>query len=161
MLRLLGRARIRWIQRAITFMRWSRVLAYGSIALAGVSSLIYPPPAIANASAGTQAIELVWAAVMVVSAGFCAWGAAREHWIGEFIGLLPLGLVAAGFGVTSLARGTVGWSGGMFLLGFFWILMSRWQEVALLRAEAERQAKVRNGNGHAREGADPTVKGGA
>jgi hypothetical protein len=54
------------------------------------------------------------------------------------VGLIPLSLVAAVFGVSAFSRGTVGWAGGFFLIGFAWLLAARWQEVALLRREAER-----------------------
>jgi hypothetical protein len=62
--------------------------------------------------------------------------------------LIPLAFVAFAFGVAAISRGAVGFAGGLFLIGFFWLLVSRWQEVALLRIEADREAKIRtNGEG--------------
>jgi hypothetical protein len=135
---ILRRARRHWVARAITWLRWSRVLAYAAVSLAGLLSILRPPPSIANASDSGRLIELVWAGMMMISAAFCAWGAARERWVGEYIGLIPLASVAAVFGISAMSRGVGGWAGGFFLIGFFWILVSRWQEVALLRVESDR-----------------------
>lgn len=153
---MFGGFRRGWVRRALKFMRWSRVAAYVMIASAGVASLAFPPASIESASDNTRFLQLSWAGLMALSAGFCAWGAARDRWVGEWIGLVPLSLVAAAFGISALARGTSGWSGGLFLFGFFWILVSRWQEVALLRSEADRQARI-GGNG---EGGIPQRRGG-
>lgn len=138
---ILRRVRRGWLRRAITLLRWSRVLAYTAVALAGLLSILSPPASIANATDTARTIQLTWAGLMAVSATFCAWGALRERWVGEYIGLIPLASVAAVFGISAMARGTSGWAGGFFLVGFFWILVSRWQEVALLKTEAERLRK--------------------
>lgn len=139
----LGRIRQGWLRRVIQIMRVSRVAAYTMLGLAGMASVIYPPASIQQASDGARITQLVWAGVMAVAATFCAWGVARDRWVGEYIGLIPLSLVAAAFAVSALSRGQTGWSGGLFLLGFFGILFSRWQEVALLRFEADREARQR------------------
>jgi hypothetical protein len=139
------RIRHGWIRRAVTLVRWSRVMAYAAICLAGVFAILRAPASVAVATGPGWMIQLLWAILMTISAAFCAWGAARDHWIGEYIGLVPLAAVAAAFGVSALTRGQTGMAGGMFLIGFFWLLVSRWQEVALLRIEADRQAQLRNG----------------
>jgi hypothetical protein len=126
----------------LRILRWSRVAAYMLVALAGAISVVLPPASVAQATGGYRLVQLVWAGLMAVAAGFCAWGAATDRWVGEYVGLIPLAAVAAVFGISSLARGHVGWPGGLFLLGFFLILVSRWQEVALLRAEAERLTRA-------------------
>jgi hypothetical protein len=145
-------ARQTWIVRAIALLRWSRVLAYTAVSLAGVLSILRPPPSIANATGTGKLLELVWAGMMAISAAFCAWGAARDRWVGEYIGLIPLASVAAVFGISAMSRGVGGWAGGFFLIGFFWILVSRWQEVALLRIEFDRMRRT---------GRDPSSGGGS
>jgi hypothetical protein len=136
-----------WLRRAVRFLRFSRVAAYLALACSGVAATLWPPASIAEASDGQQLLSIVWALLMTTAALFCAWGAARDRWVGEYIGLVPLAFVAAAFGVSAMARGRVGWAGGLFLIGFFWILVARWQEVTLLRVEADRQARDRKGEG--------------
>lgn len=133
-----------WISRAVEIMRLTRVIAYVLIALAGGASILWPPLSVTQASEG-RPVAYVWAGLMAVSGLFCAAGAATDRWIGEYVGLVPLSLVAAIFGVSALSRGNVSWAGGLFLLGFFWILIARWQEVALIRVEADRTARERSG----------------
>lgn len=130
--------RIGWLSTVVQLLRLSRAFAYMAIALAGAISVMTPPPSIASATGSGHTLQLVWAGLMAVSAAFCAWGALLERWVGEYVGLIPLASVAAVFGVSALSRGIGGWASGFFLIGFFWILVSRWQEVALLRVEAER-----------------------
>lgn len=148
---ILRRARRRWFGRAFTILRWSRALAYSAISLAGLLSIIKPPPSVANATGTGHYLALTWASMMTISAAFCAWGSTRGRWVGEYIGLIPLSAVAAVFGISSLSRGATGWAGGFFLIGFFWILISRWQEVVLLKVESE----------HLRRTEDPGSDGGS
>ena len=75
----------------------------------------------------------------MLSAALCAAGAVLGRWPGEYAGLWPLAMVAAAFGIAALARGSASIAGGLFLIGFFWMLISRWQEVALLRIESVRR----------------------
>jgi hypothetical protein len=135
-----SRLRRRWLHSAFRFMRWSRVLAYAAIAVAGMVAVFLPPRTVEEATGNGTTVQIVWAALMSVAAAFCTWGAATDRWVGEYVGLIPLAAVAAVFGISAMSRGGGGWAGGIFLVGFFWILVSRWQEVALIKAEAERQA---------------------
>lgn len=144
---LLRQLRRSWLRRAMRFMRWSRVVAYLCITVAGLAAVFRSPASIEQATGDGHTVQVVWAVLMATSALFCAYGAAADRWVGEYIGLIPLASVAAAFGVAALSRGQVGWAGGFFLFGFFWLLVSRWQEVALLRIEADRQATTRRTNG--------------
>jgi hypothetical protein len=146
------RVRRRWLTRAILILRWSRGLAYLLIAGAGVSAILSPPASVATAANG-RLVTFVWAGLMAVSAAACALGAFTDRWVGEYVGLIPLSLVAAVFGLSALSRGQASLSGGLFLLGFFWILISRWQEVALLRVESER--RLRSLRERTRDGSRP------
>jgi hypothetical protein len=131
-----------WLERAVTVLRWSRAAGYSLVAFSGGWSVIRPPTSIANAS-GYHYVTLVWAAVMTASGMLCAVGAASGRWVGEYAGLWPMAFVAAAFGVAAVSRGSASVAGGLFLLGFFWILVSRWQEVALLRIESIRRRQER------------------
>lgn len=133
-----------WLSRAVVILRWSRALGYALVALAGVLSIAHPPVSV-QAAAGHHVVTYVWAAVMAIAAGLCAVGAITGRWVGEYIGLVPLCLVSAAFGVAALARGSNSLAGGLFLLGFFGILLARWQEVALLRVESVRRQHEREG----------------
>jgi hypothetical protein len=127
-----------WLSRAVTILRWTRASGYALIALTGVAAIVNPPPSVANAT-GSHLITYVWAGVMACSAGLCAAGAVLGQWPGEYAGLWPLAMVAAVFGISALARGSASVAGGLFLIGFFWMLVARWQEVALLRIESVRR----------------------
>jgi hypothetical protein len=131
-----------WLERAVILLRWSRAAGYALIAAAGAWSLAQPPASVTSAS-GHHIVTYVWASVMAVSGVSCAVGAAAGRWPGEYAGLWPLAFVAAAFGISAIARGQGSIAGGLFLLGFFWILVSRWQEVALLRIESVRRQQER------------------
>lgn len=129
-----------WIRHAISAIRWSRIVAYIAIAGSGVAAVVSPPASVA-AAAHHGLVVYAWAILLALSSAACALGAVTDRWVGEYIGLVPLALSAAVFAFSSLARGAPGIAGGAFLFGFFWILASRWQEVALLRIESTRRAR--------------------
>ena len=140
---ILDIVRKHWLERAVIWLRWSRAAGYTLVALAGAWSLVEPPVSVSNATGHHVLVTYVWASVMAVSGISCAVGAASGRWPGEYAGLWPLAFVAAAFGISALARGSASIAGGLFLLGFFWILVSRWQEVALLRIESVRRQQER------------------
>ena len=127
-----------WLTRVYLFLRMSRTVGYLLVAAAGAWSIVSPPRSVSDA-ANSHFVAYVWASVMVVSALLCAVGSASGRWVGEYMGLIALACVSSVFGLSALARGGVSISGGLFLEGFFWILISRWQEVALLRIESVRR----------------------
>lgn len=132
--------RRRWLRNALAVIRWSRILAYIGLAVSGAASLAHPPASV-QASAGFQVTIYVWASVLCLSSIICMIGAITDRWVGEYMGLVPLGLSALVFAVSAMSRGVSGVAGGAFLFGFFWFLASRWQEVALLRVESVRRAE--------------------
>lgn len=153
---ILRRIRTAWLRRVVTLLRWSRFTAYTSISLAGAAAMIWPPQSIRAATdSDGLPTAYAWAGVLVVSAAFCAYGAFADRWIGEHIGLIPLGLMVMVFAGSALARGPMSWSGGLFLFGFFWGLVARWQEVTLIRIEAERAARDRARTARRLVGGDP------
>lgn len=126
-----------WLDRAVVILRWTRAIGYALIALTGVAAIVHPPASVTTAT-GYHLTTYVWAGVMACSAALCALGAVRGQWPGEYAGLWPLAMVAAVFGISALSRGSASIAGGLFLIGFFWMLVARWQEVALLRIESVR-----------------------
>lgn len=143
---------VKWVRRGFVtrarlLLRWSRTVGYMLVAAAGIVSIIRPPVSVTAAS-GDHTITYIWAGVMTIAAILCAVGALTGRWVGEYAGLVPLCFVAAVFGISALARGGPSLAGGLFLLGFFWVLLSRWQEVALLRVESLRRHRE---NGHPME----------
>lgn len=127
-----------WLVRAITILRWTRATGYILVSLTGLAAIVNPPASV-TAAAGHHLVTYVWAGVMAISAALCAVGAIAGAWPGEYAGLWPLAMVAAVFGISALSRGSASLAGGLFLLGFFWMLVARWQEVALLRVESVRR----------------------
>jgi hypothetical protein len=121
---------------------WTRFVGYTLITLAGIAAIVYPPPAV-RTTAGDHSATLAWAGLMALSAAACAVGAALNSWVGEYIGLIPLGATLLIFAVSALTRGTSAWSGGLFLLAFLVAFMARWQEVALQRYDAQKAAPDR------------------
>ncbi len=134
-----------WLGRHPGTIRWSRTLAYAGIAASGVAAILKPPTSVEDAA--PSLVVSVWALLLAVSAAICAVGSAMDRWVGEYIGLVPLGTTAMVFSLSVLGRGWPGAAGGAFLFGVFWLLASRWQEVALLRTESTRHAKELSDDG--------------
>ena len=132
------RIKRRWYPRAVTFLRMTRLAGYACVAVAGFWAVFLPPISVQGATNGVRLLSLVWAGVLGLSSAICALGVALNRWVGEWIGLIPLALVTAAFGLSALSRGSVSVAGGVYLLGVFWLFASRWQEVALLKVEADR-----------------------
>lgn len=123
--------------------RAARLVGYALMGLAGVAAMVWPAPAVQEATAPTGgALAYVWAALLVVGGVTSAAGAASDRWLGEYAGLWPLVATFAVFGLSALAseRGFVAVAGGLALLAIAALLHARWQDVALIRREADRQA---------------------
>lgn len=127
--------------------RWIWLLVHLFIALAGLTAVIYPPQSVQDTSGHSYA-TLAWATLMAISAAVCMAGTIRDSWVGEYIGLIPLGSTVLVFAVSALTRSHTSWAGGLFLIAFFSILLARWVEVALQRHDA-LAASNRNKSGGA------------
>jgi hypothetical protein len=135
---VLRRIRRKWIRNSITVIRLSRAVTYVLISLSGLLAIIIPPASVRAATEGSGLVVYAWAGLLALSAAICAAGTITGRWLGEYIGLIPLAFSCAAFALSALARGASALSGGFFLLGFFAMLLSRWQEVALVRIAADR-----------------------
>lgn len=122
--------------------RYGRLAGYLLIAITGAAAMLWPPPSVTHAT--SVPLTFVWAWFLVVGGIASASGAATDLWLGEYVGLWPLIVATAVFGISSLATGhwyTV--AGGCFLLAVASWLWARWQDVAVLRREATRLAQNR------------------
>jgi hypothetical protein len=130
------------VPRFATALHWTRLAAYVLLAASGIFSVVRPPVAVAAAASHTIG-PTAWAILLSASSLCCAYGAATDKWIGEYVGLAPLGFSVAAFSVAAFARGGPSLAGGLFLSGFFFFLITRWQEVTILRIKAQYEAEER------------------
>lgn len=122
--------------------RAARLTGYVLMGLAGVAAMVWPAPAVQAATAPTAGVlAYIWAGMLIVGGVTSAAGAATDRWIGEYTGLWPLVATFTVYGLAALAgRGPVAVAGGLALLSIAVLLHARWQDVALIRREADRQA---------------------
>lgn len=123
--------------------RAARLVGYSLMCVAGVASMVWPAPAVQEATAPTAgALAYIWAGLLIVGGGTSAAGAASDRWLGEYAGLWPLIMVFLVFGLAAFAssRGLVAVAGGFALLSIAALQLARWHDVAIIRREADRQA---------------------
>lgn len=120
--------------------RASRLLGYVLIALCGAAAVVWHPASVSQAARGP--LFYVWALFLIVGGVVSAIGAGLDMWFGEYVGLWPIIASSTIFGLSALATGR--WqavAGGCFLLAVTCWLFARWQEVAVLRREADRDVQ--------------------
>jgi hypothetical protein len=85
----------------------------------------------------------MWAVLLAIGGLCSAVGAFTDRWLGEYAGLWPLVTTFLVYGLAAFAagRGPVSYAGGFALLSIAALLYARWQDVALIRREAVRQAE--------------------
>ena len=130
-----------WAPRFAVALHWTRFGAYVLLSAAGIWSIVAPPVSVA--ATGTHRSSVAWAILLTGSSLWCAYGALTGKWIGEYVGLVPLGAAALAFALSAMARGGPSIAGGLFLLGFAFIVVTRWQEVTILRIKAQQEALER------------------
>jgi hypothetical protein len=117
-----------------------RVLGYLAMAVAGLAAIMWPPPSVQHAA--NRWLAYVWAAFLLLGGVACAVGDALDVWIGEYVGLVPLGLAWTIFGVSAAAtRRPTAVAGAAALLAVALLLGARWRDVSALRREATRQVR--------------------
>ncbi len=119
------------------------VAAYVMLAACGAASMVWPSPSV-EASGRTWAF--VWSAMLVVGGVPAALGAARNRWVGEWVGLPPLVAVWAVYGIAAAAMGLrtgtpARIAPALALLAVAAVLFWRWQNVALDRDAARAAAR--------------------
>ncbi len=124
--------------------RPARAAAFAMMAAGGAAAMIWPPPAVQTATSPVYALAQVWAALLVLGGTCSAVGAATDRWLGEYAGLWPLIVVFTVYGLAAFTsgRGLVALAGGFVLTAVAGILFARWQDVALIRREAGREAST-------------------
>lgn len=128
--------------------RWSRVVGYSLMALAGVFAIAVPAPSVQEAAESARYLAMVWAIMLVVGGVASAIGAALDRWLGEYAGLWPLittFLVYAVSIAVTAARNPPAWAGAALLGSIAFLLLSRWRDVAAVRHHALRHTSVHSG----------------
>lgn len=120
-----------------------RAAAFSLLAAGGIAAMVWPPPAVQAATSPVYALAYLWATLLVIGGIASALGAATDRWLGEYVGLWPLIMVFAIYGLSAFAssRGLVAVAGGCVLTAVAALLLARWQDVALIRREAAHAAR--------------------
>lgn len=125
--------------------RGARTVGYSLMAATGTAAIIWPVPAVRDATSPAAAggLMYVWAGMMIVGGVSSALGAATDRWIGEYVGLYPLMATFTVFGLAAFAssRGPAAYASGLCLLGIVALLAGRLRDTDLVRQEAHRQAR--------------------
>ena len=131
---------------SVSVRRWTRVISYTLMAVAGVAALVWPAPSV-RAAAGTAAIlAYLWAALLVIGGTTAAVGAAAGRWLGEYAGLWPLIVTWAVYCLAAAATGRATAIAASCALGSIaFLLLSRWRDVAQIRREAARYHAEQHG----------------
>lgn len=118
--------------------RLVRVIGYTMMAAAGGVAFAIP---INSIKASTGWLVYVWATFLLVGGIACGLGAFTDRWLGELLGLpLVSSAWAVYFVVLILARTASGAAAGLAFGAVAAILWARWQDVSMIRQEADRAA---------------------
>lgn len=119
--------------------RWTRVLSYTLMALAGLAAVLWPAPSVRAATGPVAGLVYLWAALLILGGVTSAAGAAADRWLGEYAGLWPLIVTFAVYGLAAGASGRVTSLAAACALGSIaFLLLARWRDVASVRREAVR-----------------------
>lgn len=122
--------------------RWTRVVGYVLMAVAGSTAIAWPSPSVRAAAGAASYLTIAWAVMLVVGGIASAVGAALDRWLGEYTGLWPLIVTFTIYALTIAANGHLyGIAGAALLASIAFLLLSRWRDVAALRQYSRR-------NGH-------------
>jgi hypothetical protein len=115
-----------------------RVTGYLMMAAGGGVAFAIP---VSSIKASTGPLVFVWATFLLIGGALCAYGSVTGRWIGELIGL-PL--ISSAFGVyfvvLALSRTVSGAAAALAFGAIALILLGRWQDVSMIRQEADRAA---------------------
>src|SRR5258706_15810345 len=75
---------------SVAVRRWTRVVGYALMAVAGIAAMVWPAPAVRAATNPLAILAYLWAALLVIGGLSSAIGAAADRWLGEYAGLWPL-----------------------------------------------------------------------
>jgi hypothetical protein len=96
---------------------------------------------VSSIQAATGWLVYLWATFLLAGGLLCGYGAATDRWIGELLGL-PL--ISSAFGVyfivLSLALTVRAAAVALVFGAVALILLGRWQDVSMIRREADRAA---------------------
>lgn len=125
--------------------RWIRAIGYGSIGCGGIAALLFPSfRAEGPMSLTGGPVILLWALLLAVGGLTSAVGSAADIWLGEYAGLWPIILTFMIFGVASAASGNlIELALALTILGWSFLLLARWREVAMVRSQAMKFSRYR------------------
>lgn len=126
--------------------RWTRVVGYVLMAVAGVAAMVWPTPAVRAATNPLAILAYLWAALLILGGLSSALGAAADRWLGEYAGLWPLIVTWAVYAIAAGATGRFTSIAAACALGSIaLLLLARWRDVAHIRREAARYHAEHNG----------------
>lgn len=82
-------------------------------------------------------VIFLWAVMLAVGGLTSAVGSAADVWLGEYAGLWPIIMTFMIFGVANALSGSlIELALSLTVLGWSFLLLARWREVAMVRSEA-------------------------
>lgn len=124
---------------------WIRAIGYALIACGGISAMIWPSVAATGPTTLTHGpVIFLWALLLAVGGVTSAIGSAADIWLGEYAGLWPIIVTFMLYGFANAVSGNlVQLALSLIILGWSFLLLFRWREVALVRSEALRFNRYR------------------
>jgi len=82
-------------------------------------------------------VVIFWAILLAVGGFTSALGSAADVWLGEYAGLWPIILTFMIFGIANAVSGSlIELALSLTVLGWSFLLLARWREVAMVRSQA-------------------------
>jgi hypothetical protein len=82
-------------------------------------------------------VIILWATLLAVGGLTSAIGSAADVWLGEYAGLWPIIITFMIFGFANAVSGSlIELALSLTVLGWSFLLLARWREVALVRSQA-------------------------
>jgi len=117
---------------------WIRAVGYALLGCGGIAALLFPSFSASGPMSLTGGpVIFLWAVLLAVGGLSSAVGSAADVWLGEYAGLWPIIMTFMIFGFANAFSGNlVELALSLTLLGWSFLLLARWREVALVRSEA-------------------------
>jgi hypothetical protein len=90
-------------------------------------------------------VIFLWAILLAIGGLTSAIGSAADVWLGEYAGLWPIIMTFMIFGLANAVSGSlVQLALSLTLVGWSFLLLARWREVALVRHQAMKFQRYQN-----------------
>lgn len=129
--------------------RWIRAVGYALIGCGGIAAMVWPSVTATGPTSFTHGpVIFLWALLLTVGGLTSAIGSAIDVWLGEYAGLWPIIVTFMIYGFANAVTGTlVQLALSLIILGWSFLLLFRWREVAMVRSEALRFNRYRQRTG--------------